>query len=197
MKHPSLAQVTGFALGAAALSVPFLVFADDTFVPLTQLPGISKISASAISLPSIINNLYMICIGLAAFFALTQIIQAGYLFMTSADSISKNTKARAKIMNAVIGLVIVLSPFVVFSVINPKILDISLNFGKLQSNNGNAAGTTAPANSGESGGDSTCTSYTNPTVSDLGTCGTAVPIAAKCCAGMDTSGNFQCCATPK
>lgn len=135
MKRSTLITATAFA-ATAAIALPLLAFADDTFIPLTSLPGLASTSASAISLPSFINNLYRIAIGVAAFFAVVEIIWAGYLFMSSSDSISKVTKAREKIMNAVIGLVLVLSPYVVFSVINPSILNISLNFSELKSKNG-------------------------------------------------------------
>lgn len=140
MKRPSLTTALTVTASAVALSVPFLVFADDTFVSLTSLPGINSLIGSP-SLPSFVNNLYRLCIGAAALFAFVEIVWAGYLFMTSSDSISKNTKARQKIMNAVIGLVLVLSPYIVFSIIDPKILDLSLDFTKLQSNNGSGADT--------------------------------------------------------
>lgn len=135
MKRPSLTTVLTSAAGAAALSVPFLAFADDTFVSLTSLPGINSLIGSP-SLPSFVNNLYRLCIGAAALFAFVEIVWAGYLFMSNSDNISKNTKARQKIMNAIIGLVLVLSPYIVFSIINPKILDLSLDFTKLKSGNG-------------------------------------------------------------
>lgn len=159
------------------LAVPFLAFADDTFVPLTNLPGISSVSAS-LSLPSFINNLYRIAIGVAAFFAVVEIGWAGYLFMTSADSISKNTKARQKITNAIIGLVLVLSPYVVFSIINPKILDISLNFAGLQSKNG----TGGDVNPGSSA--------SNPVISVDSTSSRSAADAA--CTGQGGTSYFQC-----
>ncbi|MDB5265407.1 MAG: seg [Parcubacteria group bacterium] len=182
MKRSTLITAAAFVASGVAISIPLLAFADDQFVPLTQLPGLSTVAANAISLPSFINNLYRISIGLAAFFAIAQIIWAGFIFMGSADSVSKNTKARAKIMNAILGLVLVLSPFVVFSVINPKILNISLNFTGLQSKNG-------------TGGDVQVTPLTN---------GSTVPNADKtggvygmsscspACTGTDVCSNSTC-----
>jgi len=141
MKRPTPNSVLLFALGAVFLSVPFLVFADDSFIPLTSLPGLDKIVGDP-TLPGFINNLYRFCIGAAALFAFVQIVWAGFLFMNNSDSISANKKAKDKIMNAIIGLVLVLSPFVVFSVINPDILDLNLDFGSLKSNNGTGGDTT-------------------------------------------------------
>src|SRR6266481_8825422 len=147
MKRPSLALFAALTLGGRRLFEQNIAFASDQFIPLTSLPGLSSVSASSLSLPAFINNLYRLSIGAAAFFAVIQIAWAGFIFLSSADSISKNTKAKQKITNAVIGLVLVLSPYVVFSVINPKILDISLNFSGLQTKNGttssNGAASTA------------------------------------------------------
>lgn len=185
------------------LAVPFLAFADDAFVPLTSLPGLSQTVASSISLPSFINNLYRIAIGIAAFFAVVQFMQAGYLFMNSADSISKNTKARQKIMNAVIGLVLVLSPYVVFSIINPSILNISLDFTGLKSDNGTGADVQSTATTDstlETQGAAACQAFSSvslvsktTTCSDSGTGWASAP--ATCCGVGDAS--FQCCGKPK
>jgi hypothetical protein len=115
-----------------ALALPALVFADDSFVPLTQLPGIANLTSSP-SLPSFINNLYRICIGLAGFLAVTRFAYAGYKIMSNTGSVMQNKQAREIITNTVFGLILVLSPAVVFGVINPKILDVSLDFKGLQS----------------------------------------------------------------
>lgn len=172
MKRSTLITAATVLGTGITLSVPLLAFAaGDQFVPLTQLPGltsISTLSATSMTLPGFINNLYRISIGLAAFFAIVQITWAGLIFMSSADSISKNTKARGKIFNAVIGLVLVLAPFVVFSVINPSILNISLNFSSLQGTQGSTGVT---AGSGTQSTTATCTpSCTNGQVCSNGNC---------------------------
>lgn len=131
MKRTALIPV----LAAATLAVPFLVFADDSFVPLTSIPGITSLTGSP-TLPAFLNNLYRICIGIAAFAAIARFIYAGYTIMTDSGSVTKNKKAREMIQNTVIGLILVLSPAVVFGIINPKILDLTLDFKGLQSNNG-------------------------------------------------------------
>ncbi|KND51525.1 MAG: hypothetical protein AB202_03070 [Parcubacteria bacterium C7867-007] len=131
MNRPTLTTTSTFLLSTVLLSIPFLVFADDSFVPLTSLPGLDNVIGES-TLPGFINNLYRLLIGAAAIVAVVEIIWAGFLFMNSNDSISANKKAKQKITNAIIGLVLVLSPYVVFSVINPKILDVNLDFGQLK-----------------------------------------------------------------
>ena len=107
----------------------------DQFVSLTQLPGITGLSNSLInaeSLPDLFNSLYRICIGAAAVIAVIQIMRAGVKFMTSKDSAASNKDAKDMIRNAVLGLVLVLSPAIVFGLINPRILDLELDISALQ-----------------------------------------------------------------
>lgn len=101
------------------------------FVSLTQLPAISD-AADTNSLPQFLNTLYKICIGVGAVLAVLMIMFAGFLFMTSRGSVASNEKAKSYIQNAVLGLILLLSPTIVFSIINPDILKLDLNFDKLQ-----------------------------------------------------------------
>lgn len=106
----------------------------DQFTSLTQLPGIPEVSNAA-SLPDFFNNLYRLCIGAAAVIAVLQIMRAGVKFMTKGGSVSANSEAKDMIRNAVIGLILVLSPAIVFGIINPRILNLELNLGGLKPEN--------------------------------------------------------------
>lgn len=106
----------------------------DQFTSLTQLPGIPEVSNAA-SLPDFFNNLYRLCIGAAAVIAVLQIMRAGIKFMTKGGSVSANSEAKDMIRNAVIGLILVLSPAIVFGIINPRILNLELNLDGLQPTN--------------------------------------------------------------
>lgn len=109
--------------------------AADTFTSLTQLPGISEVNnelVNAESLPALFNSLYRMCIGAAAVIAVIQIMRAGVKFMTKGGSVSANTEAKDMIRNAILGLVLVLSPAIVFGIINPRILNLELSLGGLQ-----------------------------------------------------------------
>lgn len=105
---------------------PFVAGAQD-FVPLTNLPGINDVVASE-SLPSFFNNLYKLCIGAAAVIAVLQIMRAGMYFMFNKGSVAHNEQGKSLITNSILGLLLVLSPAIVFSIINPDILDLRLNF---------------------------------------------------------------------
>lgn len=117
-----------FLLLSFVLLTPLFALAAEAgqFVPLTSLPGLAE-GGNAATMTVFLNSLYKICIGAAAAIAVLQIIRAGILFMTNKGSISENEQARSLVQGAVLGLLLVLSPVIVFTIINPKIL--TLDFG--------------------------------------------------------------------
>ena len=105
--------------------------AQQSFVPLAPIPGLTDIQPTTDgALASFFNNLYKYLIGLAATLAVIEIIWGG-LEISTQDSISKQSEGKKRIQEAITGLVLVLSPALVFSIINPSILDLSLNLPKL------------------------------------------------------------------
>jgi hypothetical protein len=103
--------------------------APSSFVPLTNLPGLS---ASSDTLPTFFNNLYKLCIGAAAVIAILQIMRAGTYFFFNKGSVAHNVKAKELIMNSVLGLLLVLSPAIIFGIINPDILHLNLDVSRLR-----------------------------------------------------------------
>lgn len=118
--------------------VPLLTFAAE-FVPLTQIPGISDIANSS-TLPAFLNNIYQICIGAAAVLAVLQIMRGGLTYMLG-DSITEKKEARSLIVMSIVGLLLVLSPAIVFGIIDPRILNLQLNFTPLAPAAGTGVGT--------------------------------------------------------
>lgn len=117
------------ALVLAFGSVPH-VFAQG-FVPLTSIPGLTDgVTTDSDSLPQFFNNLYLYLIGFAAMLAVIEIIWGGLLYSTT-DSIGNKEEGKEKIRMAIFGLVLVLSPVLVFSIINPSILNLSFNLPPL------------------------------------------------------------------
>lgn len=129
MNRYHLAFILPVAL-LVSFALPVAAFAQG-FVPLTDLPGLSSTEAAP-DFTSFLNNLYKLCIGIAAALAVFQIMHAGIKFMTNKGSISENEQAKDLIRGAVLGLLLVLSPVIVFGIINPKILELDLDFSKLQ-----------------------------------------------------------------
>jgi len=112
-------------------TAPFVSLAQENFVPLTNLPGIDE-AASSETLPSFFNNLYKLSIGAAAVIAILQIMRAGTYFMFNKGSVAHNEQGKSLIMNAILGLLLVLSPAIVFGIINPDILNLKLDLGGLK-----------------------------------------------------------------
>ncbi len=96
------------------------------FVGLAPVPGLTDIQPTEGGLAAFFNNLYKFAIGAAAVLAVIMIIWGG-LEISTQDSVGNQSAGRDKIRNAILGLVLVLSPVLVFSLINPSILNLSLN----------------------------------------------------------------------
>lgn len=113
------------------------------FVPLAPIPNLTEgITANTAGLATFFNNLYKYLIGLAAALAVIQIIWAGLdIAIWHKDAVSAITDDKEKIYNAVFGLILVLSPVLVFSIINPSILNLSLSLPELKTASGVPAGT--------------------------------------------------------
>ncbi|MFA6407934.1 MAG: hypothetical protein WCW36_00435 [Candidatus Paceibacterota bacterium] len=109
------------------------VFAEG-FVALAPIPGLTQgATADTAGLASFFNNLYKYLIGLAATLAVIQIIWAGIdMAVFHKDAVSEITNDKGKIYNAIFGLILVLSPALVFSIINPSILNLSLNLPEIK-----------------------------------------------------------------
>ena len=101
------------------------------FVPLAPIPNLTEgVVANSGNLANFFNNLYKYLIGLAAMLAVIEIIWGG-LEISTKDSVSKQSDGKERITQAIFGLILVLSPVLVFSIINPSILNLSLNLPKL------------------------------------------------------------------
>lgn len=104
------------------------------FVPIAPIPGLTQgVVANSAGLADFFNNLYKYLIGLAATLAVIQIIWAGLdIAFWHKDAVSAITEDKGKIYNALFGLVLVLSPVLVFSIINPSILNLSLDLPEIK-----------------------------------------------------------------
>lgn len=127
----------------ALLILPAIALAQE-FTSLTNLPGVADASG-ADSLPTFFNNLYKLCIGAAAVIAVIQIMRAGMYFMFNKGSVAHNEKAKGLISNAILGLLLVLSPTIIFGIINPDILSLKLDLKdiKIENPKPTPAGTSA------------------------------------------------------
>lgn len=128
---PNLRSLLLFLGALGLLSLPTLVFADEVFVPLTSIPGIDAVTSNADSLSAFLNTVYRLCVGAAAVIAVIQITRAGVLYMVQ-DSYHSKVDAKHLIRSSIFGLVLVLAPTIVFSIIDPRILDLKLDASGLR-----------------------------------------------------------------
>lgn len=115
------------------------------FVPLAVIPGLTDVQATSGGLASFFNNLYKYLIGLAAVLAVIEITWAGIVMAINSDNVSKQSESKERITQAIFGLILVLSPVLIFSIINPNILNLSLSLPALDTKSGPPSGS-APAN---------------------------------------------------
>lgn len=87
------------------------------------MPGLTK-DVDTKNLAPFFNNLYKYAIGIAAVLAILQIIHGGFMYMTT-ESVGSKTEGKNLIIMSLLGLLLVLLPYMVFTVINPGILDLS------------------------------------------------------------------------
>lgn len=197
-------------LAAAFVLLPFASYAAEgdpspidtspgAFVALTSIPGIQEAADSG-DIAMLLNTLYRLCIGAAAIIAVVQIVRGGITYMLG-DSVTEKRDARKHIGAAIIGLVLVLSPYLVFSIIDPRILDLSVDVSELKPTD-----RANPSTSGGGTGGASCTdnnlkqrlqtSYNqmrqaqpNGTIFFDATGDTT----GACCVAITTTGNSQAC----
>jgi hypothetical protein len=97
------------------------------FVPIEtpqQSPLFNNLSEST-SLADFLNKLFLTSISIGAILAVIKIMWGGYTYMASNLWTSKNG-AKTTIQNAVIGLLILLSVYLILYQINPCILNLDI-----------------------------------------------------------------------
>ncbi len=105
------------------------------FVPLAPISGLTEgIVADETGLANFLQNLYRYLIGVAVIVAIIQIIRGGLEIST--ESITKHDEGKKHIRQALFGLLLVLSPVIVFSIINPSILNLSIPLQNIKLSSG-------------------------------------------------------------
>lgn len=111
------------------------------FEPLTGLPAFDALSTGSVGMSAFFNQLYVLAVGAAAIVAVAQIMIAGFKLAYSGGNYGAIEEARHNIQNAILGLLLVLSPTIVFGIINPDILKLEINTGIFDRNEVKEEGT--------------------------------------------------------
>jgi hypothetical protein len=109
------------------------------FVPLAQYdksPQFKKVFDSG-SLPAYINALFTAILSIGAILAVLRIAYGGYMYMGSADMWGNKQQAKEIIGEAIIGLLLLLSIYLILNVINPNLLNLNVlkDISQVPSNN--------------------------------------------------------------
>ncbi|MDE1875010.1 MAG: hypothetical protein KGH68_03025 [Patescibacteria group bacterium] len=101
--------------------------ANCTYLPLTTIPGAFKENTPADPV-AIVKNIYGVSISIAAVLAVGMIIWAGVEYAT-AEAIGKKTDAKEKWQGAIVGLLLLLSSYIILRTINVSLVDVNLDLG--------------------------------------------------------------------
>ncbi len=114
-----------------AVTLPHTVFAQstqsNTFVSLANYGSGNKISQAfgSSSLSGYLNALFTLAISFGAIAAVLRLAYAGYMYMGAADMWGNKQKAREIMGNAIVGLLLLLSVWLILHQIDPRILQLN------------------------------------------------------------------------
>ncbi|OHB14882.1 MAG: hypothetical protein A2431_02955 [Candidatus Zambryskibacteria bacterium RIFOXYC1_FULL_39_10] len=102
---------------------------DLSYTVLAPLPGVGD-SDGKTTLETYVPAIFKLAIGLSAVAAVLMIVLGGFQYISS-DALMKKNEGRERIKNAVFGLVLVISAWLILNTINPNLLNINLNIDSI------------------------------------------------------------------
>lgn len=119
-------------VAAGSLCASRVYAQDNSYTVLAPLPGTTQgncppgATDCKTSLTEYLPGVFNLAIGLSAAFAVLMIVIGGFQYI-STDAIQGKQAGKERIKNAVLGLVLVISAWLILATINPKLLEINLN----------------------------------------------------------------------
>ncbi len=101
-----------------------LLAASIKYTPMTDIPFLTDWATGDATAIAIINKLFMLSITLGAMLAVFMFIWGGLQMIIATDQASAITKGKEKMKNAILGLLMLLSTYLVLSAINPQITNL-------------------------------------------------------------------------
>lgn len=105
------------------------------YIPLASLPGTTD-SKGSVNLNTYIPGIFNLTIGIAGVLAVLMIVIGGVEYMTT-DAIQGKADGKARINNALWGLLLVLVSYILLYTINPRLTIFDLSVGETKSNQTN------------------------------------------------------------
>jgi len=126
MKHKIYIFISIFALLLlfGIVSEPQSVKALDTLINYPRINN--QTLAFGMSLPDLIKYIYLFAMGIAGAVALTSILLGAIKYISAAGNSSKISDAKDQIFSAILGVVILLSSYLILYTINPDLVTIGL-----------------------------------------------------------------------
>ncbi|PIR37269.1 MAG: hypothetical protein COV34_03545 [Candidatus Zambryskibacteria bacterium CG10_big_fil_rev_8_21_14_0_10_42_12] len=116
-----------FTLSLALSCVPMISFAQESreYTLLAPLPlGQGGTEVTRTDFAGYINGMYRFVLGVAGILAVIMIIYAGFVYMTT-DAFQKKQEGREHIKNAILGLLLAISTWLILNTINPNLLQFN------------------------------------------------------------------------
>jgi len=106
-------------------------------VPLANLPGLDQktVNSNSFTLSIYLNTIYLVIISLAGLFAVIKIALGGFQYMLT-DIVTSKDNAKKDILGAVLGLIIILSTFIVLNTIYGGLTSFNFLGSQTQTNGG-------------------------------------------------------------
>ncbi len=150
MKHFLLILVVTFVFFGAVS-----VASADEFKPIVNIPTVD--TGDNQTLPGYLNSLFTLAISIAAVLAVIMVVVGGLRYM-STDSVMGKHEGKDQITSAVLGLILLLTSWLILYVINPSILNLNAlsslqrlkDSGVINDTSSGERGVTEPAKDGTS-----------------------------------------------
>jgi len=130
--------------------MPLMAKAVDTLIEYPEIGG-QKV-AFGMTLQELIRYIYLFAIGICGAVALTAILLGAIKYVGAAGNPSKMTDAKEQIFSAILGVIILLSSYLILNTINPDLVLLNPNPGGAMT-----AGTTTGNTTGNTGNYCYCT----------------------------------------
>jgi len=107
--------------------VPIVVLGETEYTALTTIPG-ATVAKEPVSPMNLLKNVYGISIIIASTLAVAVIIFGGIEYATS-EALQKKSGGKERIQNAIFGLVLLLSSYIILRTINIDLVNFNLTLG--------------------------------------------------------------------
>jgi len=122
-----------FALVLGLILMTNQANAVDTLI--SPYPTINGLTVGfGMTLPDMIKYIYLFALGISGAVALTSLLIGAIRYISAAGNSSKMSDAKDQIFSALLGVVILLSSYLILNTINPDLVNFSLNTNDLRVN---------------------------------------------------------------